>query len=83
MVKVIKSLFGWFDNVTNKPTYDPGLLINCMVCEEPLDYPARKIRTISFLTKARSYFYRIHEDCNTDENQKKIEGLILDKLTGE
>lgn len=62
-----------------KPTYDPGLDIKCLVCNKKLSMP---IKTISFLVPndQRSYFYRLHKICATEENQKRIEGPIVDAI---
>jgi hypothetical protein len=72
--------FGYFDSETIKPTFDPGVNVNCPICNKRLQRP---IQTISFLCKAKSYFYRIHKKCANLESEQKIESMIVDLLNSE
>lgn len=72
-------MFGYFDDPhSESPDYDPGLDVDCPVCERSI----RKgdVKTVSFMAPGdgRSYFYRIHKDCATPEREQEIESLIID-----
>ena len=69
--------FGYFDSVTTKPTFDPGIEVNCPICNNKLKRP---MQTISFLCGGKSYFYRIHKSCSNPESEQKIESIIVDLL---
>ena len=70
---------GYFSKPGQKtPTYDPGLDVDCLACGEKLSLP---VKTISFrVDDHRSYFYRLHKECATQENQEKIEGPLIDAI---
>ncbi len=60
-------LFGYFDNNSDTPTYDPGINVPCVLCFKSLNYPIEKIVTTSFSAffdyAEKSYFYRAHKSC--------------------
>lgn len=74
-------LFGYFDDDTNIPTYDPGLDVVCPICDQPLTEP---MRSTSFIDAAdnRSYFIRVHRDCDElhPEILDEIVGMMLDAV---
>lgn len=62
-MKVKKELIGYFDNAEQlEPAYDPGLAIDCLICNFRLSKP---VKTISLLKPGdpKSYFYRTHKSC--------------------
>lgn len=75
------------------PTYDPGLLVDCPFCSQPLDYPKTPIKTISLMradridrADGRSYFYRAHKSCYESSDLDligSIEATILNFDEGE
>lgn len=87
--------YGYFDHPSQtEPEFDPGLDIDCPVCHRPLrDEPIQTIsimlakldideanQSVAILGKdTRSHFYRIHKDCNTDENAEWIEDRLNDQ----
>jgi hypothetical protein len=78
--------YGYFDDPSQQePAYDPGLKINCPICETPLNYPANKVKTICLMPyqagSTRSYFYRTHKDCFdalSPEEQTNLDSQIID-----
>lgn len=69
---------GYFNTPTEeKPAYDPGLDIDCVVCEAPLVKP---LQTHSFMGEngSRSYFVRTHVGCDPSE----FIGNAIDEVIG-
>lgn len=59
-------IYGWFDNVGSAPSHDPGMTVNCPVCEQP--FSKDNCCCISVLPsehddERRSYFFRAHKAC--------------------
>ena len=77
-------MYGYFDNPhENEPAYDPGLGVDCPVCEKTLAH--RLVRTISLMLPGdtRSYFYRVHAACwrRLTEAEKTIyDSAIIDAV---
>ena len=70
--------FGYFDRVEQtEPAFDPGLDVECLACHKALSH---QMATVSVLIFNRSYFYRLHDSCNTDETQLEIEKLLVDAI---
>lgn len=73
--------FGYFDDVDQEyPAYDPGLSINCPICERLLSAP---MKTISVMLEgdSRSYFYRTHKACYeslSEEEATALDSQIVD-----
>jgi hypothetical protein len=75
--------FGYFDSPEQtKPSYDPGLETDCIICREKLSPP---LKTISLMREDRednrSYFYRVHAGCYLlldDELITEIESTVID-----
>lgn len=73
--------FGYYiSRYSEKPDYDPGTDMECLLCNKPLSEP---MKTISFMRPGsfKSYFWRAHKDCyeNADSDQiGEIEGTIID-----
>ena len=73
------SIYGYFDDDSNIPAYDPGLEIDCPICGQPLCDP---MKSPSFMVPgdSRSYFYRIHKGCANEQAMSEIEGVIVDAI---
>lgn len=73
--------FGYFTNANQEvPEYDPGLNVDCPICEKLLAAP---MKTISVLLEGddRSFFYRTHKTCYeslTEDEQTKLDSLVVD-----
>lgn len=75
-------IYGYFtDAGQTEPAYDPGLDVNCPVCQQRLAAP---VKTISVRADdARSYFYRVHKACHeglTEAQESDLDGLIVDAI---
>ena len=83
-------LLGYFDDPSQEePKYDPGINVPCLICFKPLDYPNKKIKTISVLAyfdhADRSYFYRCHKECYellSEEEKGEIDTSIMGESFG-
>lgn len=77
----MKSIYGYFDDTSNVPAVDPGLDIDCPICEMPLSEP---MCSPSFMVEGdkRSYFYRAHRACydSNPDLVSEIEGVIVDAI---
>lgn len=77
------SLFGYFDDKSDTPAYDPGLDAICIYCREKLESP---VVTPSLMIPGdnRSYFYRLHKECSQKMQDEGSEGhydsLIIDSI---
>lgn len=73
---------GFFDRPGDEPAFDPGLAVNCPGCEKPLK--DRPVRTISIMAidGSRSYFYRIHQTCDSAWLREVVENAILIEMVG-
>ncbi len=73
--------FGYFtDERQTEPEYDPGLGVDCPVCQKVLERP---VVTVSLMLPGdvRSYFYRMHADCAetlTPEQEQAIDSQLVD-----
>lgn len=70
--------YGYFDDPTQlKPTYDPELEVDCPICNQPLNYPTRQVKTISLMAEgdSRSYFYRTHKTCYENLSPQEVTNL--------
>ena len=73
--------YGYFSQANQEvPEYDPGLNINCPICEKLLSMP---MKTISVMLEYdnRSFFYRTHKMCYEDLSEEeitKLDSLIVD-----
>lgn len=86
-------LLGYFDEpLQTEPAHDPGIDVDCPVCVQPLDYPARAVRTVSLMlgvpgdSDDLSLFFRAHGDCwdaLDPAEQGKYEGAFLDSRLAE
>jgi len=74
---------GYFNEANQTyPAFDPGLEVDCPVCNLPLS-PA--VVTISLMKKggSRSYFYRVDKGCYerlSEEQQTDLDSQIIDHL---
>lgn len=81
--KMHKTHFGYFDDVEQgKPTFDPGLNVDCPACGRTLNAP---VVTTSLMlpNDGRSYFYRMHKVCHsqlTDEEHMMFDSDIIDTV---
>lgn len=75
------SAFGYYDDAGDTPTHDPGVDKPCPVCGGHI--PIDKMKTPLFMTIGgrRSWFYRIHAECATDENMQHVESFIVDAMS--
>lgn len=75
--------YGHFtDAAQTRPSYDPGLDIECPVCGKRLSPP---LKTISLMLPGdeRSYFYRTHKGCYdglSEEGRTRVDGLLIDAI---
>ena len=67
-MEITLKYFGYFDSETIKPTFDPGVDVDCPICNKRLQRP---VQTISFLCNDKSYFYRIHKGCSNPNIETK------------
>jgi hypothetical protein len=76
-------MFGYFDAPYQEiPAYDPGLGVDCPVCNRPLSRP---VVTTSLMVPGdgRSYFYRMHKACRaglTPEAETNIDSVLVDAV---
>lgn len=77
------SIFGYFDDYyQTEPAYDPGLEVDCPVCNKQLSRP---VWTVSFFVPGdnRSYFYRMHRACRatlSDAEASNYEQIVVDAV---
>ncbi len=79
-MKIDKAIFGYYEKSDQAiPTYRPPFSIPCPVCKEPCDN-GDPLKTVSFMAPGvpRSWFYHIHKNCATEENQTEIESVLVD-----
>ena len=77
-LRVIRTGFGWYEGRDKDPRHDPGLKVDCMACEKPLDAENQPIKTVSFFDGGpRSYFYRIHRACASPAAEAEIESRVI------
>jgi hypothetical protein len=74
------SIFGYFSNPSGPADYDPPLTVRCPGCGQPVG--SEGIRTVSFMLpgSGRSWFYRGHKPCLTDEMMSRVEATIIDAM---
>ena len=75
--------FGWYDRADQaEPTHDPGLDVACPICNVRVGrHAVRPIRTVSLSDGKRSYFYRVHRDCQDQASPDlvtDIESVAID-----
>jgi hypothetical protein len=76
-------MFGYFDEAYQEtPAHDPGLSVDCPVCNRTLSRP---VVTISLMVPgdSRSYFYRLHKACRdalTPEQETNIDSVLIDAI---
>jgi hypothetical protein len=81
------SIYGYYDSpAQDKPTFDPGIDVNCPSCGLPLEPPLKTISLMLYDRNRgdRSYFYRTHKACYDalDEKQKgALDGLLIDAIS--
>ncbi|MGB8644019.1 MAG: hypothetical protein WCF84_02190 [Anaerolineae bacterium] len=74
-------VYGYFDDpFASAPAYDPGLAVDCPVCDRRLTRP---LKTISLLAEGdtRSYFYRVHAPCYdalSSAQRVELDSVIID-----
>lgn len=77
------NLFGFFNDTSDTPAYDPGLNVPCLYCRATLSRP---LKTISLLIPgdSKSYFYRMHKNCfeqmELNNETEHYEGLLIDNI---
>lgn len=82
---VYRSMFGYFKYPNSiVPDYDPGLGVDCPVCNKVLSAP---MVTVSLMAEgdSRSYFYRLHKSCAdtvSPELETEIDSLLIDAIAG-
>lgn len=73
--------YGYFLNASQEvPEYDPGLNVNCPICEALLSSPMKTI-SVLLVGDDRSFFYRTHKACYenlTEDEQTKLDSLVVD-----
>lgn len=74
-------IYGYFTQANQDvPEYDPGLNVNCPICNQLLSAP---MKTISVMLEgdSRSFFYRTHKPCYenlSEEEVTKLDSLVVD-----
>jgi hypothetical protein len=76
------AIYGYFNDLSGTPAYDPGLGVDCPVCHTPLCLP---LVTISLMLPGdtRSYFYRAHKGCYSRlsaDAQTELDSVLIDAL---
>jgi hypothetical protein len=74
-------LLGYFDSAEQeRPTFDPGPDVPCVICYKPLSAP---LMTLSAMKPggSRSYFYRAHKACYRGLSEREVEALEWSMLT--
>jgi len=77
------NLFGYFDDTSQTPAYDPGLDVICIYCRKKLELP---VRSYSLMVPGnnRSYFYRVHRHCSdtmqAEGSESHYDGIIIDTI---
>ena len=77
----LSPLVGYFDQpAQERPALDPGLEVECPICEFPLEIAPRT--TISVLVPGdnRCFFFRAHKTCYTmlsDDDQSVLDGTLV------
>lgn len=86
---MIQPKFGYFDKPgQDAPAFDPGLNVECPVCQLALSRP---MKTISLMLDdenlggrdTRSYFYRVHKQCYEGlnaEEETALDSTIIDAV---
>ena len=80
---ITEDILGYFTEKTQTtPAHDPGLSVNCPLCERPLSTSPRRTHCLMLATRGRSYFYRTHRDCaeRAPEALQCLEGEIVDEM---
>lgn len=74
--------FGWFDDLSQQPTFDPGLGVACPVCGNELSAePRTTISVAAAENRTRSYFFRAHKRCwsaSSEAERIAIESGLID-----
>ena len=76
-------LFGYFNDTSDTPAYDPGLDAICIYCREKLELP---VRSYSLLVPGhdKCFFYRVHRHCGeamkAEGSCGHYDGLIIDTI---
>ncbi len=77
------NIYGYFEAPgQTEPAFDPGLDIECPVCEKPV---GKNCRAVCFMVPGdkRSYFYRMHKNCLetcSPELETNITSVIVDAI---
>lgn len=53
---------GYFTKPSVEPDFDPGMAVNCPVCEKALEAPVKTISAL-WMVRNSSLFYRCHSAC--------------------
>lgn len=64
-----------------EPDFDPGLTVECPVCEDILERPVKTISLMPMNSPKASMFFRAHKACwdgLTRAQQIDIESLVID-----
>lgn len=76
------NIFGYFNDLSDTPAFDPGLDVPCPICGKPLHTAPRK--TISLWgEESVSHFYRVHKACYEGcepEYITLVESVLIDNL---
>jgi len=78
----MNKMFGYFDDDSNTPAYDPGFDMECPFCHKKLSEPMRS-PSLMVPGDSRSYFYRVHRECDdraTEEEKQAIDSIIVDAV---
>lgn len=73
--------FGYFEDASDTPAFDPGLDIDCPICHTKL---SPLLRAFSFMVPgdSRSYFFRTHQACAElhPEMVADVESSLVDAI---
>jgi hypothetical protein len=82
LIRDLSRYFGYYENdEQTKPSYDPGLEIECIICGKKLSEPIKTVSLMPYYNRVSSYFYRTHKECYENlsaEEICKIDSLIID-----
>lgn len=80
------NLFGFFNDASDTPAYDPGLSVVCLYCRITLSRPLKTI-SLAVPGDSKSYFYRVHKNCyeqmELNGETEHYEGILIDNIFNE
>lgn len=75
--------FGYFNDTSNNPAYDPMHDAPCLICHKPWSVDNVVTPSLMIPNDNKSYFYRVHKTCYkslSEEEKTLYDSSLIDNL---